>query len=72
MSVTMVPVKSSAASEIGYDAAARDLHVRYGSGPVSIYADVSPEKHAALMAAPSIGKHLHAHIKSAHAHRKGT
>lgn len=71
MSVTMTPVKSSACSSIGYDAAARELHVQYGNGAPAIYADVSPEKHAALMAAPSIGKHLHAHIKGTHAHRRG-
>lgn len=70
MSVVMTPVKSSAANAIGYDAARRELHVEFGSGAVHIYADVSPEKHQALMKADSIGRHLTQHIKGSHEHRR--
>jgi hypothetical protein len=52
-------VKSSNIKSIGYDGKTKTL-----------YADVSPEKHTALMSADSIGGYLHKHIKGAHAHKK--
>lgn len=62
----MTPVKSSNLSAVGYDPATRALTVQFKSGASHHYADVSPEAHAALMAAESVGKHFHAHIRSAH------
>lgn len=62
----MKPVKSSNLHSVGYDPRSRDLTVRFKSGATHRYHDVPPEKHAALMAADSVGSHFHAHIRSAH------
>lgn len=62
----MTPVKSSNLDAIGYDAKSRALTVRFKSGATHRYDDVPPEKHAALMAADSIGSHFHANIRNAH------
>lgn len=64
----MVPVSSSNVDAVGYDSDKQQLHVRYKNGGTYAYHGVSPEKHIALMGAPSIGKHLHDHIKGRHAH----
>lgn len=58
-----VPVESSSLAEVGYDAAARALEVRFRNGGVYRYHDVPPEAHAALMAAASLGRHLNLHVK---------
>lgn len=62
----MTPVTSSNIAAIGYDPATKALTVQFKSGAQHRYADVSPDAHAALMAAESKGKHFHAHIRSAH------
>lgn len=62
----MVPVSSSNLESVGYDADARELHVKFNNGGHYIYRDVPPEKHRALMSANSKGSHLHAHIKGKH------
>jgi hypothetical protein len=68
--IAYAPVKSGNIKEVGYDPASRTLGVRFHSGATYHYADVSAEKHAALMAAPSVGSHLHSNIKGAHASTK--
>lgn len=62
MTMEMKPVTSSNIARIGYDPAARNLAVEFKSGGVYHHADVSPEDHAAFMAADSKGKHYNSHI----------
>lgn len=64
------PVKSSSLAAVGYHPETRTLAVRFAgkSDKVHHYKEVSPEAHAGLMAAESIGKHFAAHIKPHHAH----
>lgn len=62
----MLPVKSSSVTSMGHDPATNTMHVEFKSGGTYAYSDVPPEKFEALQAAPSIGKHLHAHIKPNH------
>lgn len=69
--VEMKAVKSSNISAVGYDPAARELHVAFRNGTRYVYHDVDADKHAALMAADSVGGHLNAHIKGAHKFSKG-
>lgn len=71
-SITMTPIESSSQIKaIGYDASTRMLAVTFiHSGSTYHYADVPPEKHAALMAAESKGSHLGKHIKGQHEYKK--
>jgi hypothetical protein len=62
----MKPVESEAIKAVGYNAADRTLHVEFGNGRKYRYSDVSPQKHAALMAAESKGKHFMQHIRHSH------
>ncbi len=62
----MTPVNSSQISHIGYNAAEQTMDVQFKSGGLYRYHKVTPEKHAALMAADSIGKHLGQNIKGKH------
>jgi len=64
--VEMVPVTSSNIKAIGYNGPDRTLYVEFLSGKKYKYADVSPQKHAALMATSSHGKHFIAHIRHSH------
>lgn len=64
----MVPVQSSNVKAVGYDADKSELHVQFHNGGHYRYLGVSPEKHRALMAASSVGSHLHSHIKGQHRH----
>jgi hypothetical protein len=68
----LTPVTSSAIKSIGYDAESRTMHVEFNSGKVYSYSDVSPEKHAALLAADSIGGHFSKHVRGAHAFKLHT
>lgn len=68
--VQMVPVQSSNVKAIGHDPETQELHVHFHNGGQYVYAEVPAEKHQALVAADSIGNHLHAHIKGKHAHRR--
>lgn len=70
--ITMHPVKSSNIAQIGYDAAAKELYVRFHSGHTHAYANVLPAKHEAIIAAPSIGSYFHQHVRDKHQHRKVT
>lgn len=64
--VDMQPVKSSNVEAIGHDPDTNTLHVRFKGGDLYHYHDVDAEKFAALKAAPSVGSHLHQHIKAKH------
>lgn len=66
----MRPVQSSNIEEIGYDPAARHMIIHFKNGNRYRYANISAEHHAALMAAESIGKHFHTHIRKAFAGEK--
>lgn len=57
-----LPVQSSNVASIGYDPAGLVLEVEFKDGNVYRYAGVSPNAYAALMAAKSIGSHLHSHF----------
>ncbi|HEY1806029.1 MAG TPA: KTSC domain-containing protein [Terracidiphilus sp.] len=70
MTVDLKPVSNSSNIQaVGYDPQAKEMHVQFSSGTY-VHEGVSPEQHAALMAAPSKGKHYHAHIKGKFKHRK--
>lgn len=56
-------VDSSAVRSVGYDEHLRTLEVEFESGGVYRYADVSPEEHAALLEADSIGRYVNLEIK---------
>jgi hypothetical protein len=59
------PIKSSSIASIGYDPETQILEVEFRhGGAIYHYAKVPPEKHAALMASDSIGKHFHAYIRT--------
>lgn len=62
----MKPVNSSNVKEVGYDPATKTLAISFHSGGTYHYADVSPEKHAEMMAAKSIGGHFHKNIRDKH------
>lgn len=64
------PVSSSAIKAVGYDAARRELHIKFASGATYAYHDVSPEEHEELMGADSIGGHLATKIKPGRDFRK--
>lgn len=66
----MTPVKSSHIKAVDHDPVTNTLHVQFKDDTVFHYEDVSAEKHAALMAAKSVGKHFHAHINGQHKHKK--
>lgn len=69
--IEMKPVdRSSNVTALGYDPESKELHVRFASGGVYAYSGVSPEEHQALVNAPSVGSHLHAHIKSRYPARR--
>lgn len=56
-----VPVTSSTIVSVGYDEAALTLHVevrRRGGSDVYEFRGVTRERHAAFMAAPSLGSHF--------------
>ena len=63
------PVKSSMISSVGYDAGARTLHVKFPNGGHYLYEDVTPEQHAALVGADSIGKHFAQNVRGKFKHR---
>jgi len=56
-------VQSTNVKSVAYDKANLVMEVRFHNGGLYQYLGVRPEHHAALMQAPSIGKHLHAHFK---------
>lgn len=70
------PVKSSQVKSVAYHPESKTLEVIFhGSaakpgGSTYRYSDVPPEVHAKMMAAPSVGKFLHAEVKSKYKHLK--
>jgi len=60
------PVNSTSIAAVGYDAESKTLAIEFHSGKVYHYQGVEPEKHRALLAAPSIGKHFGTQIKPYH------
>jgi len=74
--VELAPVKSSNLAAVGYDAAAKELHVQFKGkdGTVSktyIHANVTPDQHAEFMKAESAGSHYAAKFRGndKHPHR---
>ncbi len=65
-----VPTESSALTAIAYTEQAEELFVRFPNGTVYCYSNVTVSQHAALVAAPSLGKHFNAEIKHTHPFRK--
>ncbi len=63
------PVNSSMISAVGYDAASKTMHVRFPNGSHYAYEGVSPEQHAALVGAKSIGKHFGQNVRGQFKHR---
>lgn len=60
----MTPVTSSQLHSVGYDPAAGELHVAFKSNPTKVYVySATPEEHAAMMAATSIGSWFSKNIK---------
>lgn len=58
----MTPVISSNVQSVGYAPETKTLAVQFKSGGLYHHEDVSPEAHAAFMAAESKGKHYREHI----------
>lgn len=64
------PVKSSNIAEVGYDPATQTLGVRFTSGGLYHYAGVTPEKHAELVGAESIGRHFLQNVRGKYEHTR--
>lgn len=69
--------KSSNVQAIGHDPAKNELTVLFhGTKPeperTYVYSGVTADHHKALMAAPSVGSHMAAHIVGKFTHRKGS
>jgi hypothetical protein len=64
------PVQSSNITSVGYSPESKVLEIEFSSGGIYQYANVPASEHAALIAAPSVGKYFHAHIKSQYSGRK--
>ena len=67
----LVPVESRAVQQVGYDAAERELYVRFKgtSDGTYVYADVSPQEYDDLLEADSIGGYVNREVKPRHACR---
>jgi hypothetical protein len=49
-------VESSCVSEVGYDPDSGDMEIKFVSGSVYVYSNVTPEKHKEIIQAASVGK----------------
>jgi hypothetical protein len=58
------PVKSSNISSIGYDPVTCTLQVEFRNGGLFNYDGVTPDQHAEMMKADSIGRYFHAHVRN--------
>jgi hypothetical protein len=65
-----VPVASSNIQSVAHNPFTKTMEVIFTNGSHYSYADVSPEKHKALMQADSVGSHFHKHFKTGHAFTK--
>lgn len=63
------PITSSAFTSVGYHPDTQTLAVEFKSGGVHHYTGVSQDDADALLAAESIGKHFHQHIKGRESQR---
>ncbi|MFP4554569.1 MAG: KTSC domain-containing protein [Actinomycetota bacterium] len=63
MAIEMIPVSSSNVGEVGYDAEAQALHVRYLNNRTYVYSDVPGGVFQELLSAPSIGSFLNRVVK---------
>jgi hypothetical protein len=60
------PNPSTAIADIDYDSDARELHVKFHSGPHTyVVPDVTPDQHRALLAAGSHGQHYAQFVRKA-------
>lgn len=57
----IIPVSSTDISSIGYEGTT--LHIRFHSGGLYAYYNVSPKVYSGLMNAGSKGRYFHANIK---------
>ncbi|MFJ8040428.1 KTSC domain-containing protein [Kitasatospora sp. NPDC096147] len=62
------PVESSCLSSAGHQGTTLELEFR--SGSVYAYADVPETEYRALLAAPSLGRYFHAHIRDRYPYRR--
>lgn len=60
----MHPVVSDSLAAVGYDLASKTMRVAFLRGASYNYLEVPVEMHAALMAATSKGKHMHAYFRN--------
>lgn len=60
------PVKSSNIKSVGYDPKTKLLEVEFHTGAVHQYEDVSPQKHARMLKAKSIGGYFQVNIRNFH------
>lgn len=57
------PVSSSHFAAVGYDPAARKMHIEFQNGSVYEYAGVPEQFHKTLMDADSTGEFFHKNVK---------
>lgn len=60
----MTTVDSSNIKAVDYNKDTKVLTIVFNSGSTYDYHETSPEEYLELMAADSLGKHFHKHIKS--------
>lgn len=68
--IEMKPVESTNISKVGYDPATKTLAVAFADGSLYHYQNVEPSAHDDLLAAKSMGSHLHKNIKGAYKYAK--
>ena len=69
-SIALSPVKSSQIESIGYDLASKTLAIKFNSGGIYHYSDVSANQFESLQNAKSIGSHFGYFIRDAFKHTK--
>jgi hypothetical protein len=70
MDFDFIDVESSNIAAIAFDGDSHTLRVRFVSGDVWEYDDVSQQKHKGLMGAASVGKYFNSQIRGSHPGRK--
>lgn len=70
MTIERTPVSSSNIQSVGYDADGKLLAVEFKDGSIYHYHDVPKDAYDDLMAAKSLGGHLHKNIKGIYKHAK--
>lgn len=61
--IPLTPISSSQIKAAGHDPESGDLVVEFRSGGTYRYSNVPAEAAAQFLAAESVGKHFHAHIR---------